>query len=262
VDIALNLDIKYRDIEYGLWGSALKQGRKTPMIYPGESITYRRANTELKFYDKALRTQAKDVPGAATLKSFVRVELSLKGDDLKGAFTGGVLPVTGLDYMKSYGVLRKHVLEVAPAKNAIEVTDTDSYLAWLYRQDPSLVMPYFERGAGGKSPSRRKKMREIARMAATIGEDEIPWSDVLPMDRPPVQIQLFYPNEVKTVFHPGIATHPINDASIITSDTNETVHQRLVRQARYRCGLGKDRWEKIKPIEVDSHRLGASDYSD
>jgi len=33
VDIALNLDIPYKDIEYGLWGSALKQERNTPMIY-------------------------------------------------------------------------------------------------------------------------------------------------------------------------------------------------------------------------------------
>ncbi|WP_227021295.1 hypothetical protein [Oceaniferula marina] len=262
VDIALNLNIKYRDIEYGLWGSALKQGRKTPMIYPRESITFRRAATELKFYDKAIRTQAKDVPGAASLQSFVRVELSLKGEDLKDAFTGGALPVTGLDYMKSYEVLREHVLEVAPATKAIQVTDTDSYLAWLYRQDPSLLMPYIEREGKGKSPSRRKKMREVARMATTIGENEIPWSDVMPKDRPPVQIQLFYPNEIKDVFHPGIATHPVSEGLLISSDGNETVLQRLVRNARYRCGLGKDRWGKIKPIEVDSHRLGASDYSD
>lgn len=258
VDIALNLNIEYCDIEYGLWGSALKQGRKPPMIYPGESITFRRALTELKFYDKAARTQAKNIEGADKLPSFVRVELSLKGEDLNRALTGGDFPVTRLDYMACYRALREHVLEVAPAKKSIDVSDTNGYLAWLYREAPRLVMPYFERDGKGKSPSRRKKMREVARMAATIGEEEIPWSEVLPEDRLPLQVQLFYPNDLKHVFHPGLETNPVNDAYINTEETDETVHQRLVKRARLVCGLGVDRWGKITPREIDPTQLGRS----
>lgn len=258
VDIALNLDIIYSDIEYGLWGSALKQARKTPMIYPGESITFRRALTELKFYDKAARTRAKDIPGAEKLLSFVRVELSLKGDDLNKALTGGNTPVTSLGYMSCYRVLREHVLEVAPAEKAIDISDTNSYLAWLYRKDPSLVLPYLERGGKGKHPSRRKKMREIARMATTIGEKEIPWSAVLPEDQLPLQVQLFYPNDVKHVFHPGLEINPVNNAYINTEEVDETVHQRLIKRARLLCGLGVDRWGKIKPREIDPTKLGQS----
>jgi len=200
------------------------------------------------------------VPGAGQLKSFVRVELSLKGADLQKELGGG-LPVTALDYMKSYHALRKHILEVAPAMKAIDVIDTDGFLAWLHRKDPRLVMPYFDRGGKGKSPSRRKKMREIARMGVTIGEDELPWAELLPEDRPPPQVQLFYPNDVKNVFHPGIKTHPVSPGMIFIPDENDTVHQRFVRQARYRCGLGSDKWGGIKPIPVDSKQLGRSEIA-
>jgi hypothetical protein len=256
VDMALNLHLAYSDIEYGLWGSALKQGRKVPMIYPRESITFRRAATKLIFYDKVLRTISKDVPDVESLESFVRVELSLEKNDLKVALNGGAMSVQSLDYMRCYRVLRDHILEVAPAKKAIDVNDTDGFLAWLYRKAPSLLMPYIERGGGGRKKTRGRKLRKIARMAATIGEDEMPWSEMLPVNRLPEQIQLFYPTAIKEVFHQGLVTHPVTDEKVELSDVNETVHERLIRKARYRNGIGVDPWGETQPVKVDSTKLG------
>jgi hypothetical protein len=146
---------------------------------------------------------------------------------------------------RCYRVLREHVLRLAPLQRCEELENLYHYLAEVGRENPDLLDLYIEKFSKA-GDSRTKLLSKLRKYAGGVGKNQIPWSEILPEDHPPVQTQLTYPGDcvpggIGSLNHPGM--------------------RRLAREARWRHGIGVDRAGEILPDlqEIDPCRLGAWD---
>lgn len=189
VDICLQLPgISFPEIEQALQFSRLPRSRLSTKRYVGESITFRRNQTELIVYDKSKKLEASGIPNASNLPSVVKCELRLNNEDLERHLGKGGI-VRELDVDLAYQVLRNHLLSMG-GNRPTGVTNLASFLAYMEKVSPGALDTYVNNCVGLE---RRKELRrEVSRLMGSVGSDPIPWEDLLPASHPPSWEQIRY----------------------------------------------------------------------